>query len=169
MDGTERIGGPTSVSLADLTTGNGGRVPVGIDVRRAPGPYTAGWGETTTTTVVARGGVLLDARQVGTRLVTISGGGLTTPRTLSVAGADDWAATDEAVAAASSSVAQATEETRLWGLQVPIALALGAVVLIAVALRSLLRTRGDDAAGALTIATRARPTTQNRTSRYAIH
>ncbi len=175
VDETGGAAGPATVTLAELSAQNANRVPVGIDVRRAPGPYAAAWTETATLRVTTRSGILIDARQDGTRLVTLSGGGLSTPRTLSTPGGDSWAATDDAVAAASSAVGRAADETRLWGLHVPTALAIAAIVLLAVAIRTLLRTRREDAAASQPAATdlpptaQALPAEQKATRTYATH
>jgi high-affinity iron transporter len=137
--------GPTTLTRAELTEQNGGRVPVGIDARRAPGPYRAAWTATTVRTVRTADGVLLDAEQQQTRIVTVSGGGLSTPRTLSVAGGVEWHAAPDAVAAAASSRLSAMAEQRLWGVQLPAALVVAALITAAFALRSRFRSRREGA------------------------
>ncbi|MFW8746256.1 hypothetical protein, partial [Mesorhizobium japonicum] len=73
--------GPATITAEQLVADNGGRLPLGIDLTRAPGPYSARWSETTARTVRIEGGMLLDAAQDQTRIVTISGGGLSSSRT----------------------------------------------------------------------------------------
>ena len=59
---------PASLDTTTLLGYTGNRVPVGLDVRSAPGPYAAKW--------TARGG--------SAYVLTLSGGGLTVARTLTV-------------------------------------------------------------------------------------
>jgi hypothetical protein len=75
--------------------------------------------------------------------VTLTGGGLSTQRTMSLDQIDyalpSWAATDAAVAAAADAVATASAaqtERELWAVQLPIALGVAALVLAAFGLRS---------------------------------
>jgi len=164
---TDRVDGPATITAAQLTTANGGRIPVGVDPRRAPGPYTATWSAVTTRTVSVAGGFLLDAEQQQTRVVTVSGGGLSSPRTVSVAGGVSWRVADDAAASAQTARAAAAAEQRLWGVQLPAALVVAALILAAFALRSRLRLRreGAPAAGPARIITPA----QNGTEAHAIH
>ncbi|MGN6325176.1 iron uptake transporter permease EfeU [Pseudolysinimonas sp.] len=165
---TDPVDGPATITAAELATANGGRIPVGIDSQRAPGPYTATWNAATTRTVSFADGVLLDARQQQTRLVTVSGGGLRSPRTVSVAGGVSWQVADAAAADAQAARTAAAAEQRLWGVQLPAALVVAALILAAFALRSRLRLRreGAPAAGPARIIT---PTAQNGTEAHAIH
>ena len=169
MKSTDHVEGPATLTSAELATRNGGRLPVGIDANRAPGPYRAAWSAATTRMVRAADGALLDASQQQTRIVTLSDGGLSTPRTLSVTGGENWHASDAAVATAASARSAASAEQRLWGAQVPTALVVTALVLAAFALRSLLRGRRDTAAAAEPSPTSPPTTAQNRTSIHATH
>jgi high-affinity iron transporter len=169
---TVDVDGPATITVEQLATANGGRLPLGIDPTRAPGPYTAHWAEATSRTVRVEGGLLLDATQEQTRIVTVSGGGLSSSRTLTVPGGTDWKAADDAVAAAASARSAADAETRLWGAQVPAALVIAALVLAAFALRSRRRLRRDGAPVSDPAATTPSPaenTAQNRTTVHAIH
>lgn len=65
---TPRAELPATVDLPTLTSYNDGRVPVGLNAQTAPGPYTAAW--------TGRGG--------SSYVLTITGGGLTVPRTYTV-------------------------------------------------------------------------------------
>jgi high-affinity iron transporter len=61
---------PSSLTLTQLLTYTGHRVPVGLNAAAAPGPYDATWQATS---------------QPGTELLTLTGGGLSSPRALTVA------------------------------------------------------------------------------------
>jgi high-affinity iron transporter len=165
---TDDVDGPATITAEQLATANGGRLPLGIDVTRAPGPYTARWAEATSRTVHLDGGVLLDASQEQTRIVTVSGGGLSSSRTLTVPGGVDWKVSPAAAASAATARSSADAETRLWGAQVPAALVIAALVLAAFALRSRLRLRREGAP-ASDPASSAPSTAQNRTTVHAIH
>ena len=169
---TDHVDGPATITRAQLAAQNGGRVPVGIDANRAPGPYRATWKAATTREVRAADGVLLDASQQQTRIVTLSGGGLSTPRTLSVAGGISWHAADDAVAAAASTRSAAIAEQRLWGFQLPAALVVAVLIVAAFALRSRLRLSHprNRREGAPVAERPASPSTaQNRTEIHATH
>jgi high-affinity iron transporter len=167
---TGRVAGPATLTSAELAAQNGGRLPVGVDAQRAPGPYRASWSAATTRTVRAADGALLDASQQQARVVTLSGGGLGTPRTFSVTGGESWRASDAAVATATASRTAAVAEQRLWGVEVPAALVVTALVLGGFALRSARRDRRDAAAPASGLPN-ALPlrSAQNRTSIHATH
>ena len=60
---------PSSLTLEQLLTYTGHRTPVGLNAGNAPGPYDATWQATS---------------QPGTELLTLTGGGLTSPRALTV-------------------------------------------------------------------------------------
>ncbi|HJQ05419.1 MAG TPA: iron uptake transporter permease EfeU, partial [Nocardioides sp.] len=65
---TPRAELPATVDLTTLMTYNDGRVPVGLSTQSAPGPYAAAWRE----------------RAGSSYVLTITGGGLTVPRTYTV-------------------------------------------------------------------------------------
>jgi len=76
---------PTSLTVADLVALGDGRVPVGIDVRQDPGPFAATWTRSSATTLwVTPDDVLVDGSSVSTTAVTLTGGGLSRSRTVSV-------------------------------------------------------------------------------------
>ena len=166
---TERVQGPATLTAAQLAAQNGGRIPVGVDAQRAPGPYTATWNAATTRVVSAADGLLLNAEQQQTRIVTLSGGGLSTPRTLSVSGGVSWRVADAAAASAQASRTAASAEQRLWGVQLPAALVVAALVLAAFALRSRLRLRREGAPVAEPPRIPSPSTAQNGTEAHAIH
>lgn len=143
-------GVPAMLTLDQVIALAGGRVPVGLNAQDNPGPFDASWKTQSTTSVWVAGGVLLDAAQRDLTIVTLSGGGLRTPRTLTLHGADGIApaagwrvapAYRADTAAALASLAAARAEHRFWGVLLPGALALPALLLAATGARSLLRPR----------------------------
>jgi high-affinity iron transporter len=163
----EHVDGPATLTFAELVAQNGGRAPIGVDASRAPGPYQATWSASTTRSVSAADGVLLEAAQQQARVVTLSGGGLGSPRTLSVAGGVSWSVDPAAAAAARTARAAAVQEQRLWGAQVPAALAIAALVLAALGLRTRMRIRRDEAPASGRPATASAP--QNGKTLHATH
>jgi high-affinity iron transporter len=91
--------------------------------------------------------VLLDASAEGTTLVTLSGGGLQTPRTLTVrkgGASDGWqvsTAYRDAAVAELNAAARARTERDFWAIQLPIILAIIALLLAASAGRTLVQQR----------------------------
>jgi high-affinity iron transporter len=138
---------PSSLTLDDVVALAGGRVPVGFSPSRNPGPFKAEWSVHRATDVWAAGGALLDASGQGRTLVTLSGGGLQTPRTLTVregAGAAGWqvsAAYRDAAVTELNAVARARTERHFWAVQLPFILAVIALLLAASAGRALMRER----------------------------
>lgn len=155
---------PGTLTLLEIVELSGGRIPTGIDRQRNPGPFAADWSRHREITVRAADGVLLDATMNGTMLVTLSGGGLQTPRTLrprtlaplisgdrpAIAG---WQLADtyrEKAIAALHRLGAARVERHLWAVQLPIALALIALLLAISAGRLIMRPH--DQAGITTAA-----------------
>jgi high-affinity iron transporter len=138
---------PRTLTLAELTTLAGGRLPVGFSPQEHPGPFDARWTVQRTTTIWTAGGVLLDAARQTTAVVAISGGGLQNPRTISVGAPDDapdWAVTPvyrDRAAAAVGAAAVATTERSLWAVDVPVVLGAAAVLVAAAAARTRRRLR----------------------------
>jgi high-affinity iron transporter len=141
---------PTTLSLGQLTALSGGRLPVGLNPQQHPGPFTTSWSIHRTTSVWTADGVLLDAAQHTTAVASVSGSGLDTPRTLSVGNPaaaglpGDWqvspAYRDQAVTAVSQAGA-ARAERSLWAVDVPIVLAIAALLTGTGAGRSAIRLR----------------------------
>lgn len=135
---------PARLSAQRLLELNGGRLPVGVDSARNPGPFTASWHSQSTLTVWAADGHLLDAAQNRRESVTISGGGLTGPRTFAfkdpaAAGTGNWQLDPDRVARTSSALAgdaQAASELRLYTIYLPVLLALAALGLAAAGARN---------------------------------
>lgn len=130
-------GGP--VSLAQLAALTGGRLPVGLSSARTPGPFDAAWTANSSYSVSTYGDSLVSAAQQSNRVATLRGGGLSTPKTVSVGGlGTDWstsAADDAAVVASISRLADHQAEQSLWRTWLALLLAGGAAVTAALALR----------------------------------
>jgi high-affinity iron transporter len=133
---------PRSLDLTTLLQYTGGRVPVGLNVTTAPGPYQVQWDDRSTLTVSTYRGGLLDADASGDLLMKVTGGGLTSPRVLTVpmsAWRLDPAHTEPLHAAVAE--ARAVDSDRmLWKRWAPVALLLLALVLASDAYRR--RTSG---------------------------
>jgi high-affinity iron transporter len=141
---------PSTLTLDEVVALSGGRIPVGLSPSRNPGPFSAKWSGNSTTSVWVSHGVLLDAERRRTTVVTLSGGGLLGPRTLTArdAGADaadiGWqVAADyrERAQTELHSLVSARTERALWAIQLPLALALIALLLAASGGRALMRGR----------------------------
>lgn len=133
---------PRSVDVKTLLTYTGNRIPVGLNVVNAPGPYDVRWTDRSTLTVDTFRGGLVDAESGGDLLMKLTGGGLTSPRVLTVPAATwklDPAYTDQLHAAVAH--AKSVDSDRmLWKRWVPVALVLLALALAVAAYRR--RTRG---------------------------
>lgn len=135
--GSTTVAGPARVTLDQLLAFGSGRLPVGIDPARNPGPFSASWQAAVTTTAWTSGGAVIDATRAARTLLTVSGGGLTSPRTIAVQGtgapaADSWRIPTARSHRAADTVAAAVADgpaRMLWGVQVPIILILGAIAL----------------------------------------
>jgi high-affinity iron transporter len=147
-------GKPSSLTLDDVVALAGGRIPVGLSPSRNPGPFAAEWSVRRSTEVWAADGVLLDASNEETTVVTLSDGGLQTPRTLTVGrGSDsgDWqvsAAYRDTAVKELNAVAMARTERHFWAVQLPFILAIIALLLAASAGRSLMQERRRSGASA---------------------
>jgi len=133
-------GGAPTVTLAELANLTGGRLPVGVSAARTPGPFQAQWSASTVYTVRAQGNSIVSAQAVSNRTAVLSGGGLSTPKTVSVGGLPtDWstaAAEDKSIAARIAAAGQARAERQLWRVWVPLVLAAFALTCVIVSLRS---------------------------------
>jgi high-affinity iron transporter len=146
---------PTTLDLATLVALSGGRMPVGLDPKSAPGPFDARWNRTGSGTAWTADDRLLDARQADDAVVTISGGGLATPRTIGLAATPgtpgvpgSWQVSPAAVTAAAHQLAaadRAAADRALWRTWLPLVLLVAAAALAAAGLR---RRRGLRAAPA---------------------
>lgn len=140
-------GAAPTLSLDQVAALAGGRLPVGFSPSRHPGPFAASWSVHRSTDIWTAAGALLDAAAHSTAIVTLSGGGLQTPRTLTLDGAGDAAMVDwrvsaayrDQVSAAFDAHEAAKTERLFWTVQLPVALVLAAFLLAAAALRGFVR------------------------------
>jgi len=124
---------PHSVNLAQLLTYTGHRIPVGLNVTNAPGPYQVRWVDRSMVTVSTFRGGLMDAEAGGDLLMKLSGGGLTSPRVLTVP-APGWTlepAYTEKVHATVAEARAVDSDRMLWKRWVPVALVIFALCLAA--------------------------------------
>ena len=128
---------PRSIDLTTLLTYTGNRIPVGLNVTNAPGPYQVRWLDRSTVTVSTFRGGLVDAEAGGDLLMKVSGGGLTSQRVLTVE-APGWTldpAYTEQVHAAVAEARAVDSDRVLWKRWVPVALVVLALVLASDAYR----------------------------------
>lgn len=132
---------PSTITLDQLIAMTGNKLPVGFDPVRNPGPFDAHWSRTATVTVWVYDGHLLDATGRRTQVVTLTGGGLRTARTLSVAPARGatpagWSVASsyvDQVGHASLSRANSAAERDFWRHAVPVGLLVAAAALLGAA------------------------------------
>lgn len=139
---------PNTLTIEQLVTLNGGRLPVGVSPQIAPGPYQASWTHTGEATLWTAGAQVLDFTRTERTTLTLSGGGLATPRTMTVSGtlpdgtsvaggstSVDPART-QAVAVAAATQRTEAVERQFWGRTFPASLGLAALVVLAFAWRA---------------------------------
>jgi len=153
---------PSTLSFDQVTALAGGRTPVGLNAHRNPGPFAADWSIQHNTTLWTAGGILLDAAEHSTTIVTLSDGGLQTRRTLKIgngsadAPAGGWRLSDAyrtEAAAEVSGLATAAMERQFWAIRLPIVLVALGLLLALYAGRTLVRRqRTPQAASVLPIA-----------------
>ncbi|HET7675289.1 MAG TPA: iron uptake transporter permease EfeU [Gammaproteobacteria bacterium] len=132
------------LTLDDVVALNHGRIPIGLNPRRHPGPYQAAWTTRRTLDAWIADGHLLDASGHTTTLVVLSGSGLQTPRTLRVSDAQstvarNWRVSPAYVAHAARALnilTIARTERTFWVVKLPIVLLLAAFLLAAYAFRN---------------------------------
>ena len=151
-DTAPATGLPTSLSLTDLAALSGGRLPVGISPQNAPGPFAAAWARTSDARLWLAGDAVLDYTATERTTLTLSGGGLGAPRTLTVSGAlpDGTAVTSgtigvdrahtQAVSTAAAAVRVEQVERGFWGRTFPALLGLASLILFALAWRARRRS-----------------------------
>ncbi|MFT4080980.1 MAG: FTR1 family protein [Nocardioides sp.] len=128
---------PSTLDLTTLLTYTDNQIPVGLSTATAPGPYDASWTDSTAAQVLSRDGGILDAESSGRLILTISGGGLTSPRTFTIDSAS-WRVSPGYASSVQTRVAAAAataHDRSLWKFWVPCALLLGAAVLLGQARR----------------------------------
>jgi high-affinity iron transporter len=132
---------PAQLDLAALATLGHGRLPVGVNPARNPGPFTAQWQRLDKLDLWTAEGEMLDASGRASVLLTLTGGGLQTPRTLhlkslpdaAAAPLHDWRLVPAYAARALEAAAAfhaAQREYQLWARIVPLALLLIAALLL---------------------------------------
>ncbi|MEF2975725.1 iron uptake transporter permease EfeU [Subtercola sp. YIM 133946] len=147
---TDVAGQPSTLTLDQLAALNGGRTPVGVSRVTNPGPFDATWQASQSQQVWVAGDTLLDATSTSVTTLTLSGGGLASPRTVSVSGGQtaaaslSWSVDPQqaqhlAVAVGDAQVAAA--EAALFRVYLPFVLALAALILAAFGLRGLRAAR----------------------------
>lgn len=158
---------PPTVSLMQLIAYSGGRIPVGISPSQNPGPFTAHWAQHYSTYVWLADNQLLDAQRFSMTTVTLSGGGLSSTRTLTIrtnnpVNAGSWRVAtthvDAAVSAINAAEAAATER-HLWAVQLPLLLLLIAIILLLQAARGRHITSRPDTESAKQATLPPKPTT----------
>lgn len=156
QSGSERIDGveateysartaPTStrrsMTLDDLASWNHGRLPVGIDSTTAPGPFMVALTTSTRTTALVAHENLVSVTQTSPSIATLSGGGLSISKTVTLQNpASASITTEPSTTTAAMQHAQqmriSTAERLLWNELLPLAyLVLAAIILSAAILR----------------------------------
>lgn len=136
--------GAPVVTLDQLMSMTGGRLPVGLAVGRTPGPFQGQWSTTTTYTVLAQGDSVISAHATSNRTAILTGGGLTGAKTVSLGGlATDWStsgAEDHLTAAEIVASDRNRGERQLWNVWLPLVIAGFA---LACALSAIASVRAD--------------------------
>jgi len=131
-----------TITLTRLVQLAGGRIPVGVDAARNPGPFDATWTQTSSVSAWTRGTALVDAKRDTRTVLSITGGGLSAPRAIAVDSgkAPAWRVTAAHVAAGTAAIADAAKAERealLWKLWLPLVFAIAAAALCATGTRRL--------------------------------
>ena len=130
---------PSSITVKALAELNGGRMPVGISASNNPGPFAAAWTHKGSITLWLVRDSIVDAVNTQNATLTLSGGGLNSPRTVTVSGQDGWAVPAEHVDAAVTELnnfESASSENILWSRYLPAVFILAALALIVVGRRN---------------------------------
>lgn len=130
---------PPSLTIAELATANGGRLPVGFSSQSSPGPFVAAWSRTGERHLWLTNGQILDFTEDDVTTVTLTGGELATSRTLTVTGDVPGGASVSggslavpaervsAAAAAAEGLRADQVERRFWGRTFPVVLVIAAL------------------------------------------
>lgn len=143
---------PATLTLDQVLALSGNRIPVGLSPVQHPGPYHASWSVNCTLEAETVSHALYRAVARETTLMTLSGGGLLSPRTFSVRAAmaqtgchwqlaESW---QSEVDNALQKAAQAYQHHLLLAIELPIMLVLMAVITFVLALRRLADARKTD-------------------------
>ncbi|TPW29132.1 iron permease [Martelella alba] len=142
---------PDTLDLNDLVALGGGHLPTGISPGRNPGPFTAEWSIHRALKIWTVDGRLLDASGRDAVIVTLSGGGLQTPRSFTARDAGAAYSVDpayrEAVKSAVLRHAAALHEYRFWARFMPAILLLAAAFLALSGLAGFSRSRRNTLLG----------------------
>ena len=168
--------GSATVSLDRLVAVNGGRVPVGFDVGQDRGPFHAHRTAYRTTIVWAAGGGLLDASQTTATVLTLSGGGLSGSRTITLGSGPHWRVVPSHVRRTVASLTtRATDDIdhRFWAIELPIGMVLIALILVGQTLRprrvEFVDTTSDLGPGGAPSIGPGGPASPPRSNRHAVH
>jgi high-affinity iron transporter len=119
--------GAPAVTLDQLRSMAGGRLPVGLAVGRTPGPFVGQWATTTVYTVLAQGDSVVSAQATSNRTAILTGGGLTGAKTVSLGGLPtDWSTSgteDHSTAVEIVASDRHRGERALWSLWLPLVIA----------------------------------------------
>ena len=146
------LGRPISIDADALLKLNGNRLPVGLNVAQAPGPYDARWTDHRDITLSTRNGGIVGGSQTGHSILTLTGGGLTSPRIIQLnddRSVGDWQISPSYQAATTTMIdnaANTATEIILWRLWLPIVLAVGGLATLARGVRGGSRLRIAEAA-----------------------
>lgn len=145
-------GAPDVVSLDQVVALYGNRIPIGLNPAMHPGPYQAQWTMHCNVQVVAAGDALLDASGQADEVITLSGSGLQSPRTVTVrtptadVSACNWQlsyAWQQHVSDALQQRQRYQDTYRFWAYMLPALLAALALIFAVSALRVLLKFRHE--------------------------
>ena len=142
-------GAPAVLTLDQVVALYGNRIPIGLNPGLHPGPYDAKWTVNCTVNVNVAQGELLSATGQAETLITLSGSGLSLPRTISAHSqtqdtACRWQVSDayqQNVMSQLQNQRQNDETYRFWARLLPAFLALLAATCLIVALRRLFQLR----------------------------
>ncbi|AJY45384.1 iron uptake transporter permease EfeU [Martelella endophytica] len=123
---------PAELSLNDLVTLAGGRLPTGVSPARNPGPFDAEWSVHSAVKIWTADGLLLDGSGRDATILTLSGGGLQTPRSITVRddAGGEWQVQPDYRNTVKSAIYRyeaATHEQHFWARLVPALLLVAAI------------------------------------------
>ena len=134
---------PATLTVDQVLALYGNRIPVGLSPAQHPGPYNVSWQVNCSVDAEIAEQALYSAAAHTTTLMTLSGGGLLSPRTFTARGpmpqvGCDWQLDDRwqsQVDDAMQKVVQAQLRHTFWAFQLPLMLGLLAIILLILALR----------------------------------
>jgi high-affinity iron transporter len=142
-DGASAGDGPPTVTLEQLLSMTGGRLPVGVSAARTSGVFAVQWGAATVYTVLAQGELVVSAQASSNRTAILTGGGLSAAKTVSIGGLPtDWSTDsveDQQAAARIAASYRNHTEAQLWKVWLPLVLAGLALICVLGAIASTRR------------------------------